>query len=159
MKILLAVDGSKYSEAAVEEVAQRPWPTGTQVRVVTAVEYPVVTGAPMMRGAELWALPPEYYDEVEKAMRAGAEGIIKKAVEKLATVKELEISSEILSGSPKRVIIETADSWEADLIVVGSRGLGAWTRLLLGSVSVAIVSHAHCSVLIVRRRGDSEEQD
>lgn len=159
MKILLAVDGSKYSEAAVEEVAHRPWPEGTQVRVVTAIEYPVVTGAPMMRGAELWALPPEYYEEVEKAMRASAEGIVKKAVEKLATVKDLEINSEILAGSPKRVIIEIADSWEADLIVVGSRGLGAWSRLLLGSVSLAIASHAHCSVLIVRRRGDIEDSD
>lgn len=157
MKILLAVDGSKFSDAAVDEIVQRPWPEGSHVRVVTALEYPVATGTPMMRGAEVWALPPEYFEEVEKAIREGAEAFIRKAVEKLGSVKGLEVSSEILNGSPKRVIIEDAEAWGADLIVVGSRGLGAWSRFLLGSVSLAVASHARCSVLIARRRGDSDE--
>ncbi len=157
MKILLAIDGSKYSDAAVDEILQRPWPEESQVRVVTALEYPVATGTPMMRGAEVWALPPEYFEEVETAIREGAEALIRTAVERLGSAKGLEVSSEILTGSPKRVIIEAAEAWGADLIVVGSRGLGGWSRFLLGSVSLAVASHARCSVLIARHPSDSDE--
>lgn len=61
-----------------------------------------------------------------------------------------KITGEVIQGSPKQVIVEEAESWGADLIVMGSRGLGAWNRLLLGSVSNAVVHHAKCSVEIVR---------
>lgn len=152
MKILLAVDGSKYSEAAVEAVAQHPWPASTQIKVIMALELPVATGGPMMQGAELWALPPNYYDEVENAMRGAAESTIQKVVQTLkAHDQNLQITSEIVRGSPRRIVIEEAESWNADLIAIGSRGLGAWSRFLLGSVSQAVATHAPCSVLIVRR--------
>lgn len=59
-------------------------------------------------------------------------------------------------GSPKRVILEEAERWGADLIMVGSHGYGFWNRLLLGSVSQAITTHANCSVEIVRAPGLAE---
>jgi nucleotide-binding universal stress UspA family protein len=62
----------------------------------------------------------------------------------------LKISSKIIEGPPRQVIVDEAEKWGADLIVMGSRGLGAWNRLLLGSVSSAVVYHAKCSVEIVR---------
>ena len=53
-------------------------------------------------------------------------------------------------GAPRPVILDEAENWGADLIVMGSHGYGAWKRFLLGSVSQAVVSHAKCSVEVVR---------
>jgi nucleotide-binding universal stress UspA family protein len=60
------------------------------------------------------------------------------------------VSTEVLRGSPKHAIIEEAERWGADLIVVGSHGYSALERFLLGSVSQSIAHHAKCSVEIVR---------
>ena len=147
MKILLAVDGSDYSDAAVEEILKRPWPPQSEVKVITAAETPIIVGM------EPWVASPEYYEIVEKSVREAAKAFIESALLKLKTIesKTLKISSEIIQGSPRQVIVEEAERWGADLIVMGSRGLGAWNRLLLGSVSSAVVHHAKCSVEIVRK--------
>ncbi len=146
MKILLAVDGSTYSDAAIEEVARRPWPPPTEVKIINAVEIP------LLPGMEDWAVTPAYLAELERAVRDGAQAVIEAALSKLNTATSLKVSSEIIPGSPRRVIAEEAERWEADLIVIGSRGLGTWNRLLLGSVSSSVVHHAPCSVEIVRMR-------
>ena len=146
MRILIGVDGSPYSDAAVDEVSQRTWPEGSEILVVHAYEMPV---APT---PEVWALPPDYYDELDRAVRTQSDAIVEAAVQKLKGVlgTALEIKSKAILGSPKRVILDEAESWKADLIVVGSHGYPAWERLLLGSVSQAVVSHAKCSVEVVR---------
>jgi nucleotide-binding universal stress UspA family protein len=146
MKILLAVDGSAYSDAAVEEVPGRPWPPNSEIKDITAAEIPVPVGM------EPWAASPEYFEALEKSVRSAANAVIDSALLKLKTIadKTLKISSEIIQGSPRQVIVDEAESWGADLILMGSRGLGAWNRLLLGSVSSAVVHHAKCSVEVVR---------
>lgn len=148
MKILLAVDGSAYSDAAIEEVLRRPWPSRSEVKVITAFETPI------MVGVEPWAATPSYFDELDKAVREHARAVTDRALEKLKAIEDttLKISSGALNGPPRQVIVEEAERWGADLIIMGSRGLGAWNRLLLGSVSSAVVHHAKCSVEIVRRR-------
>lgn len=147
MKILLALDGSVYSDAAVQEIVRRPWPPESEVKVVTAAETPI------MVGMEPWAASPDYFESLEKSIREAAQGVIQNALTKLKATddKSLKISSEIIQGSPKQVIVEEAERWNADLVVMGSRGLGTWNRLLLGSVSNSVVHHAKCSVEIVRR--------
>jgi nucleotide-binding universal stress UspA family protein len=146
MKILLAVDGSPYSDAAIEELAKRPWPSKSEIKVITAAETPIVVGM------EPWAASPEYFEQLEKSVREAAKAVIEGALQKLKTMedKTLKISNEIIQGPPRQVIVDEAERWNADLIVMGSRGLGAWNRLLLGSVSSAVVHHAKCSVEIVR---------
>lgn len=148
MRILLAVDGSSYGDAAVEEVATRPWPAGSEVRIVSAVE-PLYVPA-----AEPWAMPLNYYSEAESAARDRARSAIEGAQSKLRGrgAASLGITTAVLAGSAKKVILEEAERWKADLIMVGSRGHGAWERLLLGSVSNAVALHANCSVEIVRER-------
>ena len=148
MRILLAVDGSKYSDAAIESVARRPWPGETEIKVITAVEMPTVIGM------EPWATSPDYFEQLELAIRGSAKEVIDEALQKLKANpdKTLKVCSEIIQGSPRQVIVEEADRWNADLIVIGSRGLGAWNRLLLGSVSSGVVHHAKCSVEVVRQR-------
>jgi nucleotide-binding universal stress UspA family protein len=151
MKILLAVDGSSCSDAAVNEVAARPWPAGTEVRVISAVELPFVPTT------ETWALPESYYSQLEEAGREQARAAVNRAVEKLrasasARTTPLEITTYIVDGSAREVILSEAESWNADLIVVGSHGRRGLQRFLLGSVSNAIAAHAPCSVEIVRCR-------
>lgn len=146
MKILIGVDGSEYSDAALDEVSQRTWPKGSQILVVHAFEMPV---APT---PEVWSLPPDYYEQLDRALRTQTDAIIEAAVGKLKSHlgDNVEIESKAILGSPKRVILDEADSFKADLIVVGSHGYPTWERLLLGSVSQAVVSHAKCSVEVVR---------
>ena len=106
-----------------------------------------------MVGIEPWAASPEYFERMEKGLRLAAQDVIDRAMAKLNTIedKTLKISTEIIEGPPRQVIVDEAEAWHADLIIMGSRGLGAWNRLLLGSVSSGVVHHANCSVEIVRR--------
>jgi nucleotide-binding universal stress UspA family protein len=152
MKVLLPIDGSAFSEAAIEEVANRPWPQGSEVRIVTAAEIPV------MIGLEPWAAAPIYFEQLEGAVRDSSTALVENAITKLKSRgTPLRISCAVLEGSPREMIVEEADRWGADLIVMGSRGLGTWSRLVLGSVSNAVVHHARCSVEIVRRRETKED--
>jgi len=148
MRVLLAVDGSPYSEAAVNEVAARIWPEHCEVRVITAYELPLAP-AP-----ETWALPPDYFEKLDRAARESAEAIEQAIVVKLTESlgPAVKVTGNVLPGSPRSIILEEAERWSADLIVVGSHGYGTWHRFLLGSVSQAVVSHAKCSVEVVRIR-------
>lgn len=149
MKILLAIDGSSHSDVAVEEVAKRPWPPQSEIKVLTVAEVPIVVGM------ETWAVPPDYYEQLDNAVRETAKEVIDRALVRLKSIpdKTMKISSQIILGPPRQMIVGEAEGWAADLIVMGSRGLGAWNRLLLGSVSSAVVHHAKCSVEIVRKHG------
>ena len=144
MKILLAIDGSTCSDAAVEEVARRPWPAGSFVKVLTALE------TPMPPTPETWAIPGNYFQELDAALRKQGENIVNDALQKLKSNKTLSADAVLAPGSPRPVILDEAENWGADLIVLGSHGYGTWKRFLLGSVSQAVVSHAKCSVEVVR---------
>lgn len=144
MKILLAIDGSSCSDTAVKEVARRPWPEGSRVEVLTAYELP------MPPTPEGWAVPANYYEEMDAALRKQAQNVVDQALRKLKANKSILTDGSLLPGPPKTVILDEAESWGADLIVVGSHGYNAWKRFLLGSVSQAVVSHAKCSVEVVR---------
>jgi nucleotide-binding universal stress UspA family protein len=145
MKILLAVDGSHCSDEAIEEIARRPWPEGSEIKVLTTFEF----GLPPT--PEAWALPPGYLDEIDRSARQQAQAIVERALEKLKSkLKAVVVAGEFLPGPPRSVILDEAGSWGADLIVVGSHGYRAWERFLLGSVSQSVVSHAKCSVEVVR---------
>ena len=152
MKILLAVDGSPCSDAAVEEVARRPWPDKSEVKVLTAYDLP----APPT--PEAWAIPLTYYDDMDVALRKQATNTVERAIQTLKSKlnKTVAIDGQVAPGSPRVVILDEAEDWGADLIVVGSHGYRAWERFLLGSVSQAVVSHAKCSVEVVRCRPTNE---
>ena len=146
MKILLAVDGSSCSDAAVAEVGRIPWPTGSEVRIISAAEMP------FFPATEFGTLPQQYFEELEVAARKRAKGIVEKAVENLtkAPAAKLTVTSEVIFEGPREAIVDEAERWNADWIVVGSHGYRGYKRFLLGSVSQAVAAHAPCSVLIVR---------
>ncbi len=150
MKILLAIDGSPCSDAAVEEVARRPWPEGSTVKVVTALD------PPMPPTPEAWALPINYSQEIDTALRKQGQNIVDDALQKLKSNKTFSADAVLVPGSPRAAILDEAESWGADLIVLGSHGYSGWQRFLLGSVSQGVVSHAKCSVEVVRCSGAAE---
>lgn len=144
MKILLAIDGSPCSDEAVQEVARRPWPEKSTVKVIVALE------TPMPITPEAWALPLNYFEEMDAALRKQGQNIIDRALQKLKLNKTFRADAVLVPGPPRTVILDEAESWGADLIVMGSHGYGVLARFLLGSVSHAVVSHAKCSVEVVR---------
>ncbi len=155
MRILIAIDGSEYGEAAVDEIARRHSPGDSEVRVISVVN------PPMPLSAESLATSAGYHGELEKIEREGARRAIKKAVARLRRSLKggsMKITSAILAGAPKRVILEEAEAFGADLIAVGSHGHGALERFLLGSVSQSVALHAKCSVEIVRRPKTDERK-
>src|ERR1043165_7817586 len=146
MKILLAIDGSSFSQRAVEEVVERPWPVGTEVKIISVVE-------PMaMMMTETWVLPDIYWDAAEQAGTEQAQVALDGAVSRFkeAATPSLKLTTAIHKGYAKQVILDEAEQWGANLIVVGSHGYSGFKRLLLGSVSQAVAAHARCSVEIVR---------
>lgn len=154
MKILLAIDGSTCSELAVDEVARRPWPTGSEMKVISVMEMPVV---PAM---DPYGVSPDYFVELEDSARKSAQSAVDKALHKLEEREDkmLKVTGEVIQGTPKKTILDQADEWGADLIVVGSHGRGALSRFLLGSVSNAVATHAKCSVEVVRCRQAEPEK-
>jgi nucleotide-binding universal stress UspA family protein len=142
-RILVATDGSEQSEAAVDEIAQQHLPADTEVRVISVVEPPNLGEG----------VDTSFYVEIEKTARERARAAVENAATKLRADegnRKLNVTTEVLSGSPKGVILEEAEAFSADLIVVGSHGHGMLERFLLGSVSQAVALHARCSVEIVR---------
>jgi nucleotide-binding universal stress UspA family protein len=148
MRILLAIDGSSFSDAAVNEVALRPWPLASELRIISVVE------PPLLPTVETWVPPDNYYEALEAAAEDQARATVEKATEAIGRAQgdHLKVTAEIISGHPRHVIVDEAEQWEADLIVVGSHGYTGLTRLWLGSVSQAVASHAKCSVEIVRSK-------
>jgi len=147
MKILLATDGSEYSNAAVEEVANRPFPLKTEVRIVSAYEKIL-----LLMKTEPMGASQEYYAEADHYALQKAKNTIENAAKILRKKNpSLIITTIVIEGSPKSVILKEAEKFGADLIIVGSHGSGAIERFLLGSVSHAVSLHAKCSVEIVRK--------
>ena len=145
-RIVVGVDGSDASREAfrwaLEEARLRGW----SIRAVRAWSDPyVVTPG--------FAQPEDFEPEaLREQARAALAATVADVVGEASEV-EVEVEEQIAEGSPAAVLIDSAE--DADLLVVGSRGLGGFTGLLLGSVSQHCVAHAPCPVLVVRASSDS----
>jgi nucleotide-binding universal stress UspA family protein len=149
MRILLAVDGSPYSVTAADAVSKRPWPPGTIVRVLSAVENIVPPAV------ELWYDAGGNLEETRRQITSQAERLTAEVAETVRA-SGLTVETAVRDGDPRSVIIDEATEWDADLIVVGSHGYTGIKRLLLGSVAQSVVSHAPCSVEVVRQKRTEE---
>jgi nucleotide-binding universal stress UspA family protein len=149
LRILVGVDGSSESELAIRTVSERDWPQGTDIRLV------MVLNSSLLR-----EMPAPHSQSGDEQSAADAEveaidGMIGRMLNGYAaTVSKnstgATVSTSLLPGDPKRVLVEEAEQWGADCIFIGSRGLNRLERLLLGSVSSAIAVRAHCTVEVVR---------
>lgn len=149
MRVVLAVDGSFHSMYAVDAIANRPWGDNVRIRVVTAVMPPM----PIPDAFGLGLAPPVISEEQLAQAQRGAERVVSRAAEVLRGRGGFVVEPVVRTGDPRTVILAEAESFDADLIVLGSQGLTGIKRLMLGSVAAYVASHAHCSVEIVRKKG------
>lgn len=147
MKVLLAIDGSSQSDAAVVQVAELPWPKGTEVEVLTVIHpaIPMFTEPTLVVAAMSTQEAEELRQRAQLLLDTAREQISRRAT-------NLTVTTKTLGGAPGPVIVQEARDWKADLIVVGSHGYGFVRRVLLGSVAGAVVANAPCSVQVVRSK-------
>jgi nucleotide-binding universal stress UspA family protein len=144
-RLLVAVDGSPGSLSTIAEVAGRPWPTGSEIEVVTVIHSQV----PFFPDPA-FSFAAAHMEE-ERRQEHAAPALLEEAVSRIrATTPGSTVSSRVLEGDPAEAIVEEAERLRANEIFVGHHGHGAVRRGLLGSVSQKVAHHAHCSVHIVR---------
>lgn len=133
-KIVVGIDGSAGSVAALKEAARMAEATGSWLDVVACWNVPTSMAVPYALGTV----------ELEE----GAMNLLQDTVATtFGTPLPANMSTTLVQGQPRQKLIEMSDG--ADMLVVGRRGHGGFTGLLLGSVSQACVAHAHCPVLVV----------
>lgn len=144
VRLLIGVDSSADSNAAVEAVCNRHWPKGTEVGLLAVVDTVMpLTSNPSEPSAMKWieVADENNWDQVREIFEPAAQRI-----------RGAGIHAEVLirRGNPADQILDEADTWGADCIFVGAKGTRGVERLLLGSVSSAVSSRARCSVEVVR---------
>ena len=148
MKIVLAIDGSDFSKEAVNELVKMPLPDDSEISIINVYEHPAMSTPELISTTD--TLDVYYREFIANAEKLG-EKIVSDAVLIISEKNSsITITRSVVSGLPKKEILEKAESFDADLIVVGSQGQGAFSRLLLGSVSQYLATHAKCSVMIVK---------
>ena len=152
--IVVGTDGSEPANEAVRQATDLASREGAQLHLVTAYHDPQI-----VQETTVWTNDPKGVIDTGRTggspqpetvdLREVAESVVKRAA-RAALSKGVEVETHAREGHPAEVIIEVAKQVEADLIVVGSRGLTGIQRYLLGSVSSRVSEHASCSVMIVR---------
>jgi nucleotide-binding universal stress UspA family protein len=140
MRILLAVDESKSSQQAIEKIAQQFRCEKGEVRILHVLQ-PVSLSAPPQMAAG-------YAPELE-ALAKPAKDLLARAAKSL-TDAGFKTETLLREGDIRETILDTAQEWKADLIVMGSHSHRGARRFLLGSVAESVVRHAPCSVEVVR---------
>ncbi|MEU9710301.1 universal stress protein [Streptomyces sp. NPDC047967] len=153
--VVVGADGSESGFAAVEVAAREAQARGTGLRVVHALVWPVMYTLPRPFPGGTSPLGPPPMDLSEARLREMAEGLVAEAVGRArAVAPDVEVSHAVVAGEPLTVL--EAESRTAELVVVGSRGLGAFTGLLAGSTAVHLVAHGRCPVLVVREQSGAD---
>jgi nucleotide-binding universal stress UspA family protein len=135
-KVVVGVDGSEPSLLALEWAAKYAEAFALKVRAVSAYHYPVDYGYAYVLPQDI-----DFAADARKQLLANVADI-------QAKYPKVEFEAEIVNSAPSAALIE--DSEHAALLVVGSRGHGGFTGMLLGSVSNSVVGHSHCPVVVVR---------
>jgi nucleotide-binding universal stress UspA family protein len=145
VRIIVGVDGSPGAEAAIAAVASRSWPGGTEARLIAVDDTIRPTGA-----ASLVPTAAAWIRESNEEHLAKAHAMLEHGANELLEARLL-VSLRTPKGTPQDVLSQEAAAWEADCIFVGARrsdsGDHPWRA---GSVSTALVTHAPCSVEIIR---------
>lgn len=140
MKILLAIDYSEFSQIATQAVIAQFRTEDTEVMVLNVLEQEEILGWPLG-----WTEDQE--NRAREVVNCSSQALRRAG---------FKVDCTVYKGDPREGIIDIAEEWQADWIVLGSRGHTALEQLLLGSTSDTVMQQAHCSVEIARpaRRGD-----
>lgn len=138
MKILLAIDDSKFSEAATQAVITQHQRPETEVKVMHVVDL-------------AQRIPKRCAEELRTETVHEGEALVAKAAERVRAAG-IKVVTDVEEGDPRARIIDNAVRWPADLVVLGSHGRAGLDYLRMGSVAESVVRHAPCSVEVVRLR-------
>lgn len=144
MKIVMGIDDSPHSRAALDWAKQMQWLPGTRFVLVSAVPSEVMPFALRVPGGAF--IEPELDDG-----RIRAHQDLLARAEKEFQAARLDTTALITHGDPREVIVRTAERENADLVIVGSHGRTGVPKLLMGSVASHVVTHAPCTVLVIKR--------
>jgi len=143
-RILVATDGSEFSTAALHYLAERPWPGGSKVKIISVPEFPPLEEFSYLNAGEA--------EDLRVACEEEARIRTAKGVEVLAG-SELNVHSDVPKEREPifQVILNEAEKWEADVIVLGSHGRSGFDPVDIGSVSEEVGLRSKCSVAVIRR--------
>ena len=145
MKIMIGVDDSPCSQAALDFVCKLPWPADTTATIVSSVELPA--------SAYLAAYVPanlqfnEWLDDLTKFHKE-----VVARDERTLRHEGMKVESRVLQGDARETLVAEATKDRVDLLVVGSHGRTGLDKLLMGSVASHVVTHSPCSVLVVKKQ-------
>jgi nucleotide-binding universal stress UspA family protein len=143
--IVVGIDHSDGAKAALRFALEEARLRRAKLRAVHAWKFDYLEAPGLMR-----TLPPGEYETLHSAAEAALDATFKE----VGNAEGVEVERRVVQGAPAGVLVE--ESRGADLLVVGSRGLGGFAQLLLGSVSQQCAHHAKCPVVVVRPRSDRE---
>lgn len=163
MNILIGYDGSEHSDRAIDDLKRAGLPRDCDVLIASVGD--LLMSSPELSEILGQALTSRRVASGIKKAQIHAERVTKEAQEAASRAKkrvrklfpEWNVRAEVMIGTPGWVLIDVADKWKADLIVVGSQGRSALKRLFLGSVSKRVVTDAHCSVRVAKMRPQVDE--
>lgn len=146
MKVLFAYDGSECAERALDDLQKAGLPSGAEVCVLAVIEH--------------WLPPPSALEMVEHLdYNQEFLSLAKRAAARLREMQPAwQVSAETMAGAPASILVQKAQDWGADLIVVGSHGRTSLGRFFFGSVSQKIAHTAPCPVRIARGRVEEPGQ-
>jgi nucleotide-binding universal stress UspA family protein len=153
MKILIAVEDRVYGRALVEFVANHNWPANSQLKVLSVIEplYWAAYGAPMA---------PDVMASMINQSQQYSQDLVTDVCEQLRkALPQVQVDGATAQGSPKDEILVAARDWPADIIVMGSHGRRGLQRVMLGSVSLAVLANAPCSVMVIRLTKEQIEKN
>jgi nucleotide-binding universal stress UspA family protein len=144
--ILVAVDGSDHADRALEFAADLAVKYGADLTILNVVSYASTVPLALGAYAELEGL----YAESRSVLQTAGEKIVEGAAERARRLGVDKITTAVELGSPAQTICETAQAIEADVVIMGRRGLGDFSGLFLGSVTHKVAHTADCTVITVK---------
>lgn len=152
MNVLIPVNDSDLAQVQTDFVINHDWPQNTKVLVLYVME-------PMSQSPFAKSHSPQLIEEMKREHQNFARKLVSDCIDRLrqsknVNVNAIEVKEQIIDGFAKREVIKIAKRWPANMIVAGAHAHGAASTMedyFLGSVSAAIVWHAPCSFMLVRK--------
>jgi len=144
--ILVAVDGSSHADRAVEFAADLAIKYEADLTILSVVSHASTVPIALGAYAELEGL----FAESRAVLQTAGEEIVESAAERSRRLGAEDVTTVVELGSPAQTICETAKAIEADVVVMGRRGLGEFSGLFLGSVTHKVAHTADCTVVTVK---------
>lgn len=152
MKVLISVDESDYAKAIAEFVVNHQWHQDTEFTIISVVE-------PLKVGNLMAVLPGPVLDEMMVARQENAQKIVEDTLRDIGKVVPKEnVRKVIVEGSPAEEIMKAVSLGKPDMLLIGSHGRHGIERIILGSVSLFLISHAPCSVVVIKPKEASGKQ-